>query len=297
MIAFMKASDYETYMHVALEEAKKSLRGGNNGFGAAIIKNGVIIALTHDTEETDTDPTAHAEMKAIGKAARITGKNLHGCTLISTHEPCPMCSFALVWSGISTLVYGYSIDDAIKQGRNRIAFGCEDAFARSGKPIEIVKGILWDECSLLYRKDVRDEIKKLRNASDSQLEACNRASAEKRAAWFRETSTNVSSGYKDPKEAAYHLLLKRFGITEKEAPVVEHSSDRIVFHSQNFCPTLEACKILDIDTRFVCRHYNEKSTDSLIKLIDSGLRFERNYEKLRPYFPYCEEMILSADAP
>jgi tRNA(adenine34) deaminase len=69
----------------------------------------------------------------------------------------------------------------------------------------------------------------------------------------------------------------------------------IVFHSANFCSTLEACRILELDTRHVCRLYNEKATQELIRQIDPRLRFSRNYEKLRPQSAYCEEMIRWAE--
>ena len=74
-------------------------------------------------------------------------------------------------------------------------------------------------------------------------------------------------------------------------PIIKRSDKEIVFHSKNFCPTLEACKILEIDTRKICRKMNENSTHALIKQINSQLSFSRNYEKLRPYTDYCEEMI------
>jgi hypothetical protein len=64
-----------------------------------------------------------------------------------------------------------------------------------------------------------------------------------------------------------------------------------MFHSMNFCPTLEACRILGLDTRHVCRKLNENATNILVKQIDTRLNFSRNYDKLRPYSEYCEEMI------
>jgi hypothetical protein len=52
------------------------------------------------------------------------------------------------------------------------------------------------------------------------------------------------------------------------------------------------CKILNLDTRFVCRHLTEKPTTGLLRQIHPELRFTRNYKKLRPHPPYCEEMII-----
>jgi hypothetical protein len=57
------------------------------------------------------------------------------------------------------------------------------------------------------------------------------------------------------------------------------------------CPTLEACRILDLDTRRVCRLYNEGATGELLRQVDPRLVFRRNYEKLRPYAAFCEEII------
>ena len=74
-------------------------------------------------------------------------------------------------------------------------------------------------------------------------------------------------------------------------PVVARSEKQIAFHSMNFCPTLEACKILHLDTRHVCKLLNEDSTDRLVKNIDQRLRFSRNYANLRPYTPFCEEFL------
>jgi tRNA(Arg) A34 adenosine deaminase TadA len=289
---FRPVSKYTEHMRTAIDLAKKSLRTGNYGFGAVIIKDDSVIALTHDTEKTDGDSTAHAELKAIREASKKIGKNLAGCILISTHEPCPMCASAIVWSGISKIVFGYSITDAIKQGRNRLNIGCEEIFRRSGVAIETESGVLLDECALLYNKLVRNEIKKLRDATEEQLKEWNQESTDKRLEWLQTKNPLGDISVEDVKEKAYRMLLKKFNITEEQAPIIHRDENKIVFHSMNFCPTLEACKILNLDTRQVCSCYNENSTDTLVKQIDSRLSFERNYEKLRPYSEYCEEMII-----
>ncbi len=87
------------------------------------------------------------------------------------------------------------------------------------------------------------------------------------------------------------MLLAKLGISESEAPVVQRAEGRVVFHSRNFCPTLEACNILGLDTRRVCRLYGEEATDRLIRRLDPRLRFSRNYEMIRPRGEYCEELI------
>lgn len=83
--------ELEECMKIAIKEAERSLCEGNHGFGAVIMKDGQIIAAAHDKEDTEDDPTSHAEMNAIRQASQRLGKkNLSGCILVSTHEPCPM---------------------------------------------------------------------------------------------------------------------------------------------------------------------------------------------------------------
>ena len=118
----------EQYMKVAIGEAEQSLREGNYGFGAVIIKNNATIAQAHDTEATDRDPTAHAEINAIRIASSRVGRDLSGCMLLSTHEPCPMCAGAIIWARIAHIVYGTSIADAVNQGQNRIELSAEELF-------------------------------------------------------------------------------------------------------------------------------------------------------------------------
>jgi tRNA(adenine34) deaminase len=142
---------------------------------------------------------------------------------------------------------------------------------------------------VLYNKDVRAELKKLRGASQEQLRLYDDERREKRIAWYK--MQRWPSTFPDPLEAAYHVLLQKMGIQESEAPIVHKDATKIVFHSRNFCPTLEACKILGLDTREVCRLYNEKSTDALVKQVDRRLAFSRNYRKMRPLCDFCEESI------
>ncbi len=282
---------FEEYMRIAIEEAKISLREGNNGFGTVIVKDGNIIASSHDREDTENDATSHAEMNAIREASKIIGKKLSGCILVSTHEPCPMCASAIIWSGITDVVYGYSIDKAVLQGRKRIEISCKDIFNKSSIKINTYEGILYKECSVLYQRDVRREIERLRNADDEILSDLNEDSICKRINWFNENRKTFTFITQDILDSAHRLLLERFGITEAEAPIIYKSETEIVFHSMNFCPTLEACKILQLDTRYICRKMNELSTDTLLKQIDGRLKFTRNYDKLRPHAEYCEEMI------
>ena len=142
----------EEYMDIAIAEAKLSLQEGNSGFGAVIVQGDSVIARAHDTDTISKDPTAHAELNVIRMAAQKTKGDLSRCLLVATHEPCPMCSTAIVWSGITRIAYGTSIQDSLRQGRKRIDIPCPEIFARSGKAIEVLSGIKKEECGLLYTR-------------------------------------------------------------------------------------------------------------------------------------------------
>lgn len=284
-------SSFNTYMRIAIAEAHQSLREGNHGFGAVITAKEKVLAAAHDTAETGHDPTAHAESNAIREACSILGKHLSECTLISTHEPCPMCAAAIVWARIPTVAFGYTITDAIAQGRTRINLSCQEVFDRANAQVVVHSRVLNSECSVLYRRDVREEIKKLRGASADRLRDHDHQRAISRIQWFRAHRNGLPIQVDSPLESAYHVLLHKLGIPEQEAPIVEQTRTRITFHSKNFCPTLEACHILGLDTRELCKAYCEKSTDTLVKLIRSDMKFSRNYARIRPYAEYCEEYI------
>ena len=83
-----------------------------------------------------------------------------------------------------------------------------------------------------------------------------------------------------------HLNLK-----PKDVKIVEKSKNRVVCRWRNFCEVLEACRILKLDTRIVCKNVYEKPGKMLLKQISSKLNFRRNYNKIRPYTDYCEEII------
>jgi tRNA(adenine34) deaminase len=281
----------EGFMRMAIQEAEASLREGNHGFGAVIVRDSQVLTATHDTDETDGDPTAHAELKAIRGAAASIGKDLSSCMLICTHEPCPMCAGAIVWSKLKRIAYGYGIADALVQGRERIALSCEEVFAQSPGRIDVQKGLLRAQCAVLYNKDVRKEVGRLRNASEERLREYNEESAGKRVSWYQGEGRLLAMDEPSTLERAYRLILEKLGIEEIDAPVSTHDGRRIVFQSRNFCTTLEACRILQLDTRRICRLYNEEATDRLVKQVDPNLRFTRNYQKLRPSVASCEEII------
>ncbi len=104
---FLSDNPDEQIMAYALREAKKAAEGGEVPVGAVITFEGQIIGRGHNRTESLNDPTAHAEIIAIGAAAEAMGDwRLHGATLYVTLEPCFMCAGAIVLARISRLVFG-----------------------------------------------------------------------------------------------------------------------------------------------------------------------------------------------
>ncbi len=101
--------DETAYMRAALKQAEAAARKGEVPVGAVVVKDGVIVARGHNLRESKKDPTAHAEMLAMQRAAKkLGGWRLTGCTLYVTLEPCPMCAGAAINARIERIVYGAS---------------------------------------------------------------------------------------------------------------------------------------------------------------------------------------------
>ena len=95
------------FMRAAMEQAELAAAMGEMPVGCVIVKDGEIIGRGHNERETGGDPTAHAEIVAMRRAAKQTGSwRLSDCTLYVTLEPCPMCAGAVVQARVGRLVFG-----------------------------------------------------------------------------------------------------------------------------------------------------------------------------------------------
>jgi tRNA(adenine34) deaminase len=103
----MPESEDEKWMRQALAEAKMALKKGEVPVGAVVVHEDKIIGRGYNQVEGLNDPTAHAEIIAIGAAATyLNSWRLSGASLYVTLEPCAMCAGALVLSRIDRLVFG-----------------------------------------------------------------------------------------------------------------------------------------------------------------------------------------------
>ena len=93
-------------MRMALAEAEQD--PDEVPVGAVIVRDGQIIARTHNRRESvPPDPLGHAELLALREAAaRLGSRRLDGCVLYVTLEPCPMCAGAIAQSGLAACYFG-----------------------------------------------------------------------------------------------------------------------------------------------------------------------------------------------
>lgn len=99
--------DDSYYMELALQQAALAPQAGEVPIGAVLVHNHEVITAAHNYRENSQDPTAHAEMVVIRKAAEhLRTWRLTETTLYVTLEPCPMCAGAIVQSRIARLVFG-----------------------------------------------------------------------------------------------------------------------------------------------------------------------------------------------
>jgi len=135
----------EHYMMQALKEARKAFDEGEVPVGAVIVMNERIIARGYNQVEKLTDSTAHAEIIALTAAFNFLGsKYLPEATLFVTIQPCLMCSGALYWSKIGSIVYGAEDE---KNGYKKVAGDVSPFHPKT----TLIAGVLKEECALLMK--------------------------------------------------------------------------------------------------------------------------------------------------
>jgi len=147
---------HEEFMQRAIELAKLAALAGEVPIGAVVVRDGQIIAGSHNLRETIHDATAHAEILAIRKAGKALGTwRLSGCTLYVTIEPCPMCAGALLQSRVDRLIYG--ADDPKAWADRSLLEIVQNP--RLNHRLEVTAGVLADESAELVRAFFRQRRK------------------------------------------------------------------------------------------------------------------------------------------
>ncbi|HEY1408328.1 MAG TPA: tRNA adenosine(34) deaminase TadA [Promineifilum sp.] len=142
----------QVWMRLALAQAAEAMTLGEVPVGAIAILDGEVIGSGYNRKESDQDPTAHAELIALRRAAeRVNNWRLIGVTLYSTLEPCPMCAGAMIQARLSRLVYGARDTRFGADGTIIDVFG-QTAFNHQ---VEVVSGVLAEEAGELLQQFFR----------------------------------------------------------------------------------------------------------------------------------------------
>jgi tRNA(Arg) A34 adenosine deaminase TadA len=143
---------YEKYIRRTIEISLSAVRNGNNPFGALLINsNGEILFEQENIERTTRDCTGHAETALMRTVSQKYSKEfLWNCTLITVAEPCAMCSGAIYWGNVGTVVYGIKESTLLKlTGANPLNptmnLSCEDIFNSGQKNIQVLGPIIEQE--------------------------------------------------------------------------------------------------------------------------------------------------------
>lgn len=127
---------------------------------------------------------------------------------------------------------------------------------------------------------------------DRALSYLEQGVTEKRLAWLAQHLDEFERTV-DPVGDGYRLFYQTYlGVAAPaDGAIVERTESMMVTRWWNHCPTLEACRALGLDTRQVCRKAYHRPVQAFLSQLDPRLRFERNYQAIRPHCAYCEEII------
>jgi tRNA(adenine34) deaminase len=157
------SAEDERFLEAALSEARAAEDDGEVPIGAVVVFRGRIIGRGRNRVEATQDPTAHAEIIAIGAASQaLKSWRLDDATLYVTLEPCHMCAGAAVLARLARLVYGARDPKAGACGS--LAMVPQDL--RLNHRVEVVSGVLAEECGTLLAQF----FKKRRPVANNRLE-------------------------------------------------------------------------------------------------------------------------------
>lgn len=143
------ASDDALGMEVALKNARAAVPLGEVPVGAALVRQGTVIAAAHNETVARRDPTRHAEVLVIAEGLRAVGTDrLTDCTLCVTLEPCAQCAGAIVLAKVGRVVFGAWDPKAGMAGTHHDLL----RHPRLNHRPEVVAGVREAECAALLRE-------------------------------------------------------------------------------------------------------------------------------------------------
>jgi tRNA(adenine34) deaminase len=146
---------HEGVMRAAIAEARVALGEGEMPYGAVVATaGGDIVSRAHDRVTVSQDPTRHGEFDAVRLAIEVRGGDLKDCMLVSTVEPCCMCSGAAWYAGIGVAAFGLTM----RELKGHCPAALEEVFGPVGetyadmdRQMRAVEGVLREDCLALWQ--------------------------------------------------------------------------------------------------------------------------------------------------
>ncbi len=147
----------QAHMREVFAIARRARAHGNRPFGAMLVAgNGAVLAVAENSQVTDEQMLAHAEMNLLRRAVKdFSPDDLAIATLYTNAEPCAMCAGAIFWSGIGRLVFGLSGDRLHRMSGfspRMLVPSARDVLVRAGRQIEIVGPVFESEAEEIFKE-------------------------------------------------------------------------------------------------------------------------------------------------
>ncbi|MBB4662327.1 tRNA(Arg) A34 adenosine deaminase TadA [Conexibacter arvalis] len=150
----MRRSDLR-WLRQAIALSEQARAAGDEPFGSVLVgAGGVLLAEARNTVVTDRDVSAHPELKlAVWAGRHLDPEVARLTTMYTSCENCAMCSAAMVWVGIGTLVFalsGASLMELQGAGHASLALSSREVFARASRPVAVRGPLIEDEARVAH---------------------------------------------------------------------------------------------------------------------------------------------------
>ncbi|MBE2222678.1 MAG: nucleoside deaminase, partial [Anaerolineae bacterium] len=139
----MNPTSHEPFILQCYDLARQAIANGDHPFGALLVCAGEVVLTAVNTVHSNRDVTQHAELNLVSQAGRLLGyAALAESTLYTSTEPCAMCTGAIFWAGIPTIVYGCSATSLGQIAGGMFVVPSRQLLAKATRPTHIIGPVL-----------------------------------------------------------------------------------------------------------------------------------------------------------
>ncbi|MBL4774146.1 MAG: nucleoside deaminase [Alcanivoracaceae bacterium] len=144
--------NHQDYIKRTYQLAQSAKGNGNHPFGALLVVDGEVVLSSENTVISDNDITKHAELNLVSMATqKFSTEVLKMAILYTSTEPCAMCSGAIFWAGISSVVYGCSAKKLGEIATGSFVVPCKDIFRYGNRETSVIGPLLESQGADIHR--------------------------------------------------------------------------------------------------------------------------------------------------